>query len=152
MFIGVTFLYGGCSALIATTCKDDNKWTGHLFYPASSKTWDRAHNRATHAKADTSHNNPPTQKHGLRLNITRRCNRQALSERAVPPTCGRSFRDVREGFVYAEARLFASPAPGPSVPRTHVAQVHRSEEHQHREVVGPAVDHSVSGERRQAGT
>lgn len=50
----------------------------------------------------------------------------------------------------AEARLFASPAPGPSVSRTHVPQVRRAEEHQHRGVVGPAVDDSVSGERRQA--
>lgn len=50
----------------------------------------------------------------------------------------------------AEACLFAYPAPGSSMPRAHVAQMRRAEEH--REVIGPAVDDPIPGERSQART
>ena len=105
-----------------------------------------ANRQCMHGQRKTKRN--PRQKHTYDV---WKLMRYRHNQRACrPPTCYHCSRDVLEGFVDAEACLFAYPAPGSSMPRAHVAQMRRAEEH--REIIGPAVDDPIPGERSQAGT
>lgn len=64
------------------------------------------------------------------------------------PTYGYSCCHALKGSMDGEACLLASPAPGSSMPCTHIAQMCWAQKH--RKFVRAAFDDTVSGERCQA--